>query len=103
MYIKIDPVHIAFTREDGRQRQLIVMFTLEVEERGSNVIDVHEALPRLQEAFWHSLHATPLPGAERGAIELTAVKDRILAETDRLLGHDVVFDVLIRDARNVAG
>jgi flagellar basal body-associated protein FliL len=102
-YIPTEPVHIAFVQRDGVRRRLIVFLTLEVEQRGRNASRVHQALPKLQEAFWRNLNAEPLPGAETGAIELTAVKERIRAESEKVLGPDVVTDVLIRDARLVRG
>lgn len=102
-YIQTEPVHIAFRRGDGRQRRLIVFLTLEVEQKEQNVSNVHQALPRLQEAFWRALNAEPLPGASRDAIELEAVKERVRAASDAVLGPDIVHDVLIRDARSIAG
>ncbi|MEK9661631.1 MAG: hypothetical protein VW644_07855 [Alphaproteobacteria bacterium] len=103
IYIKTDPVHIAFQRSDGRRRRLIVFLTLEVEQKDNNVSEVNQALPRLQEAYWRTLNAEPLPGAERDAIALDIVKQRVRAVSEEVLGPDIVHDVLISDARSIAG
>ncbi len=102
-YIRADPVHIAFEQTDGRHRQLVVYLVLEVEQRDGHVAKVQSAMPRLQEAYWRVLNGDPLPGASTGAIELTTVKDRVLAESEKLLGPKVVNDILIRKARAIRG
>jgi flagellar basal body-associated protein FliL len=60
-YVQTDAVHIGFTDRNGGRRRLVVFLTLEVEQRGRNVADVQQAMPRLQEAFWRSLNGEPLP------------------------------------------
>jgi flagellar basal body-associated protein FliL len=102
-YIPTDPVFVSYVQQNGRRRQLVVFLTLEVTMHDSNVADVRKALPRLQEAFWRTLNSDALPGASDGAVELTAIKERVHAEADRLLGPHVVHDVLIRNVRQVSG
>ena len=102
-YVPADAVHVPFVQQDGSRRRLIVYLTLEVEDRERNVANVQEAMPRLQEAFWRTLNGEPLPGADTGVIELTAVKERVREASAHILGDDVVRDVLIRNFRVVRG
>lgn len=102
-YIRASAVHISYQTSGGKRRRLVVYLSLEVEQRDDNPSDVKQALPRLQEAFWRTLNAAPLPGAERGAIDLAAVKARVLVAAEEVLGPNIVQDILIRDARTVNG
>ena len=103
VYISVEPVHIAFVQDDGRRQRLVVNLTLEVVQRDDNVAQVQHAMPKLQEAYWRSLNAAPLKGADIGAIELADVKERIRRESEKLLGGSFVSDVLIVDARMIRG
>lgn len=103
VYIRVEPVHIAFVQNDGRKRRLIVDLTLEVVQRDDNVAQVQQAMPKLLEAYWRSLNAAPLQGADIGAIELADVKERVRRESEKLLGGRLVSNVLIADARMIRG
>lgn len=101
-YLEPEPVHITF-HQNGRRRRLIVYLKLVVEQREGHVVQVKQAMPRLQEAFWRTLNGAPLKGSDSGAIELSDVKERVLAASEKVLGPHIVNDVLIRDARVIRG
>lgn len=97
-YVKLEPMFIPLEAKDGRRMRLIVTLALEIAEDGTREVRVRGILPRLHEAYLRALSSRPLPRTEDGRIEAVHIKNRVRAENLRILGPDVVHDVVVLNA-----
>lgn len=98
-YVKLDPMFIPVIGErTGQKIRLVVSLALEVAEDGSES-KVRGILPRLHEAYLRALIERPLPQTADGRIEAVHIKNRVRAENLRILGPEIVHDVVVLDVR----
>lgn len=97
VFVRMDPLHIAFYIGNGDRRRLAVTARLEVDAAKRNDEAVYALMPRLREAFVRALSERPLPGAAAGKPELVHIKNRMRAAAIEIVGAGVVADVLVQD------
>ncbi len=98
LFVELDPITAPFIR-DGRFAQYIVLtVSLEVSDDEAKLA-VRRNMPRLRDAFVSELHAlAAMRSPKQKLINLSRIKTRMLAGADRVLGKDVVLDVLVQVA-----
>lgn len=95
IYISVDRITVAVFRDGEVAQHLIFILKLEVADRAatSQVID---KMPRLTDAFMRDLHTmASAPQAARDGLDMALAKRRLLSTSIRVLGPDIVRDVLI--------
>lgn len=95
-YVNVDPIFIQVETKKGVLQNVVVTLALEVERDSDGQEEVKQEMPRLFEAYLKVLTSRPLPGAAEGNVDATHVKNRVRAETLRLLGPGKVYDVVLR-------
>lgn len=97
VYVEFNPILLPIVG-DGRVDQMVnIVFALEVadQEAANRAIAL---APRLNDAFLQALYGT-LHRREvmhDGVLDLTAIKRRLIEESNRVLGEGVVRDVLVQ-------
>jgi hypothetical protein len=95
IYISVDRITVAVFRDNEVAQHLIFILKLEVTDRAatSQVID---KMPRLTDAFMRDLHTmASAPQTARDGLDMALAKRRLLSTSIRVLGPDIVRDVLI--------
>jgi flagellar FliL protein len=95
-FVKVDPLSLPVIREGRVVRHVTVILTLEVPEGGANRV-VFKSMRQLQDAYIHELHSLY---SRRFAWEhnrlIHFVKRRILAASEKVLGPDIVHEVVVQ-------
>ncbi len=95
-YVEIERLTAPFIRNGEYVQYVVLDVSLELADE-PNATKVRQLAPRLRDAFLAELHrlARIRPAGQR-LINLGRVKARLLAGADRVLGPDVVRDVLVQ-------
>ncbi len=95
-YVEIERLTAPFIRDGEFVQYVVLDVSLELADE-PNATKVRQLAPRLRDAFLAELHrlARIRPAGQR-LINLGRVKARLLAGADRVLGPDVVRDVLVQ-------
>lgn len=96
LYVNLDSITAPFIR-DGRFAQYIVL-TIALEVANADAKDaVRHNIPRLRDAFISELHTlAAIRSPQQKLINLARVKARLMAGAERVLGKDVVVEVLVQ-------
>lgn len=97
VFVRMDPLHVAFYVGNGDRRRLAISARLEVDGARHDDSFVYAFMPRLREAFMRALTERPIPGAEEGKPELVHIKNRMRAAAIDVVGAGVVADVLVQE------
>ncbi len=96
VYVEIERLTAPFIRDGGFVQYVVLDVSLEVAQ-AHDVDTVRRLAPRLRDSFLVELHrlATIRPASQR-LINVARIKARLLAGADRVLGPDVVRNVLVQ-------
>jgi hypothetical protein len=95
IFIPVDRITVAVFRDGEVAQHLIFILKLEITDRNASGV-VIEKMPRLTDAFMRDLHAlASAPSAAQDGLDMVQAKRRLLASSVRVLGPNVVRDVLI--------
>jgi hypothetical protein len=95
IFIPVDRITVAVFRDGEVAQHLIFILKLEISDRNASGV-VIEKMPRLTDAFMRDLHTlASAPSAAQDGLDMVQAKRRLLASSVRVLGPNVVRDVLI--------
>ena len=95
IFIPIDRITVAVFRDGEVAQHLIFILKLEVADRAASGL-VIEKMPRLTDAFMRDLHAlASAPNAATDGLDMALAKRRLMNTSIRVLGPDIVRNVLI--------
>jgi hypothetical protein len=95
IFIPVDRITVAVFRDGEVTQHLIFILKLEISDRNASGV-VIEKMPRLTDAFMRDLHTlASAPNAAQEGLDMVQAKRRLLASSVRVLGPNVVRDVLI--------
>jgi flagellar basal body-associated protein FliL len=95
IFIPVDRITVAVFRDGEVAQHLIFILKLEITDRNASNL-VIEKMPRLTDAFMRDLHAlASAPSAAQDGLDMVQAKRRLLASSVRVLGPNVVRNVLI--------
>ncbi|MGE0253879.1 MAG: hypothetical protein AB7N54_15715 [Alphaproteobacteria bacterium] len=97
VFVRMDPLHVAFYVGNGDRRRLAISARLEVDGARHDDSFVYAFMPRLREAFMRALTDRPIPGADDGKPDLVHIKNRMRAAAIDVVGAGVVADVLVQE------
>ncbi len=95
-YVDIDWFLIQAKQDDGRRRNISMLLTLELTPEADRVA-VAKKFRQLRDAFLRTLNSPPLVRTARDRVDLADVKVRVIKASAKVLGPDVVGQVLIRN------
>ncbi|MBI3708882.1 MAG: hypothetical protein HY246_14575 [Proteobacteria bacterium] len=94
-FLRMDPLIVPIIRNGTVERHLGFVFLLELADKKFDV-KVRELMPRLTNAFVSDLNAlATAPRAAESGIDAATLKRRLIASCQRILGPDIVRDVLV--------
>ena len=95
-YIELKPITAPFVRDGKFAHYVVLVVNIEVANETAKS-KVKAYMPKLRDAFVTELHALAAvrPSSQR-LINVARVKARLMAGTERVLGPDVVRDVLVQ-------
>ena len=97
VYVRLPPVAVPVVGPDHPEQLITFVIVLEVRDQG--VADsLSPRMPRVTDAFLTTLYAAIDEGemTNGSLVDVTRVKKRLQAACDRLLGNELVKDVLIQ-------
>lgn len=96
-YVKVMPMMLPVIGDDGPEQLVTLIITLEVDKQ-DDVDLVKKNMPRLTDAYMQKLYgALDKRMVTRGTlIDVELVKKRLDAPTKKILGPDVVKDILVQ-------
>ncbi len=98
IFVKIEPMQLVVRSQQGRNYQVLLTLNLELVE-ASDKPKVEKMVPRLRDAFVRELYGIPMSAAGQWtAGDLESVKNRLRAQSNRVLGAELIASVLIQQA-----
>ncbi len=95
-YIELKPITVPFVRDGKFAHYVVLVVHIEVANETA-MSKVKAYMPKLRDAFVSELHAlAAVRPASQKLINVARVKARLMAGTERVLGPDVVRDVLVQ-------
>lgn len=95
IFIPIDRITVAVFRDGEVAQHLTFMLKLEVVDRNASGI-VIEKMPRLTDAFMRDLHVlASATNAATDGLDMALAKRKLMSTSVRILGPDIVRNVLI--------
>ncbi len=95
-YIELKTITVPFVRDGKFAHYVVLVVHIEVANETA-MSKVKAYMPKLRDAFVSELHAlAAVRPASQKLINVARVKARLLAGTERVLGPDVVRDVLVQ-------
>lgn len=103
-FLKMEPFNAPLPPNGkGQRRQIFLMLELQIPDP-DKVSLVAQSMPRLRDAFIRELYGRPVGTPEGlGPTEMDELKRRLLAQGRRVLGPDLLDNVLIVNAMRIGG
>ena len=103
-FLKMDPFNAPLPPNDkGQRRQIFLMIELQIPDP-DKVSVVAQRMPKLRDAFIRELYSRPVGTPEGlGPSEMDELKRRLLAQGRKVLGKELLDDVLIVNAMRIGG
>ena len=102
-YVKLDPLHVSQMPADGKSFRMLLSVVLEV-PNPDHAILIEKLMPKLRDAFIRELHGRPLGHNRNWAPDdFEIVKQRLLTQTERVLGPGFVSNILVQQAMRIGG
>jgi flagellar FliL protein len=96
IFVKMDPMQLVVRSQSGRNYQVLLTLNLELVEPKDKA-KVEKMAPRLRDAYVRELFGVPMAAeGQWRANELESVKQRLLAQSNRVLGGEMIASVLIQ-------
>lgn len=97
IYVNLQPMVLPVLDEKGPQQLITLLISLEVENEEKQDL-IKERMPRLNDAYLQTLYgALDTRTVNKGSlVDITRIKQKLKAPTERVLGKDVAKDVLIQ-------
>jgi hypothetical protein len=98
IFVKIEPMQVVVRSQNGRNYQILLTVNLEVAEPKDRP-KVEKMVPRLRDAYLRELYGVPMAAqGQWRADEMDSIKHRLLLQSNRVLGAEMVSSVLIQQA-----
>ncbi|MBP5855793.1 hypothetical protein KAJ83_02150 [Marivibrio halodurans] len=97
VYVELEALTIPVIRGGAVAKYVLLQISLEVEDLAARE-EIQERMPRLMDAFLRDLHAYFASVPLDSPLNVRTVKARLRAIADRIVGADVVREVLIQGA-----
>lgn len=96
-FVKIDPLTLPVVNKTGVVQIVNISITLEVED-AEKAKDVERFAPRLKDAYIQDMYGalSSTTAMTDGVVNVEVVKERLQAITEKIMGEDVVRDVLLQ-------
>jgi len=103
-FVKMEPISAPLpSGPKGDRRQMFIVLNLEVKDAAARA-KVDLGMPRLRDAFLREFFGRPIGTANGWELaDMDLVKQRLQAQSDRILGAGIVADVLIVQAMRIGG
>ena len=103
-FVKMEPISAPLpSGPKSERRQMFVVINLEVKDAEARA-KVDQGMPRLRDAFLREFFGRPIGGPNGWeATDMDLAKQRLQAQSDRVLGSGAVADVLIVQAMRIGG
>lgn len=96
-FVKMDPLTLPVVDKTGVVQIVNISITLEVED-AEKAKEVERFAPRLKDAYIQDMYGalSSTSAMTQGVVDVEAVKKRLNAVTEKIMGEDVVRDVLLQ-------
>lgn len=103
VFVNVQPLSAPVIRHNRVSHFIYLEVALQVRD-GVDVRAIRRQMPRLRDAFLQDLHSRSIMrGDDSRAIDFPALKARLVARGNSVLGAGIVHDVLIKKAMEAAG
>jgi flagellar FliL protein len=96
-FVKMDPLTLPVVDKTGVVQIVNISITLEV-ENAEKAKEVEKFAPRLKDAYIQDMYGalSSTQAMNQGVVDVEAVKKRLNAVTQKIMGEDIVRDVLLQ-------
>jgi flagellar FliL protein len=97
-FVKIDPLTLPVVNKKGVVQIINISITLEVED-AEKAKEIEKFAPRLKDAYIQDMYgalSSKTAMNEHGIVEVDVIKKRLNAITTKVIGEDIVRDVLLQ-------